>query len=208
MAFHELLVYILFVIGFALTPGPNMMLYLTYTFEFGRKAGWATAAGIVSAFVIHILFLIMGITAILVASPGALILLRYAGIAYLFFLAYRNLKVVKWAAGNSRTALVSLPDFYVKGFISNLLNPGSLFLYFSLIPQFLHPERGHFLAQNLLLGVLQMIFSFATNCSIIFFAGLVSASFLKSEKYQRVTRYVMSFFIVVFALRMLYAGFN
>ena len=54
MPYHELFIYILFVIGFALTPGPNMMLYLTYTFEYGRKAGWATATGVVSAFVFHI----------------------------------------------------------------------------------------------------------------------------------------------------------
>ncbi|MFZ1306941.1 MAG: LysE family transporter, partial [Ferruginibacter sp.] len=76
MSFNELLVYIAFVVGFALTPGPNMMLYLTYTFEYGRKAGWATAAGIVSSFLVHITAIIFGLTAILVSMPDALDVLR------------------------------------------------------------------------------------------------------------------------------------
>ena len=79
MPFNELLIYILFVVGFALTPGPNMMLFLTYTFEYGRKAGWATAAGIVSAFVVHITAAVIGLSTILFAMPHILDLLRYCG---------------------------------------------------------------------------------------------------------------------------------
>ncbi|MBK7558712.1 MAG: LysE family transporter [Chitinophagaceae bacterium] len=60
-----------------------------------RKAGWATAAGIVSAFVVHISAIVLGLTAILVAMPHALDLLRYCSIAYLLFLAIKNLKPVK-----------------------------------------------------------------------------------------------------------------
>ncbi|MEZ5029684.1 MAG: LysE family transporter [Ferruginibacter sp.] len=81
---NELLAYITFVIVFAIVPGPNMVLYLTYTFEHGRKAGWATAAGIASVFVIHISVVVFGLTAILMAMSHSLDILRYCGIAYLF----------------------------------------------------------------------------------------------------------------------------
>jgi len=208
MLFSELIIYIIFVIGFALTPGPNMMLFLTYTFEYGRKAGYATAAGIVSAFVVHITAIILGLTALLLALPHALDVLRYCGIAYLFYLAIRNLKPVQWKKAETVNDNEGLMQFYFKGLISNVLNPGSLVLYFSLIPQFIHPERGHFLAQNLLLGSLQMLFSFMTNCAIIFFAGYATNSFFKNEKYQQWLRYSMSFLIAVFALRMLFIKMN
>jgi threonine/homoserine/homoserine lactone efflux protein len=204
MPFNELFVYIVFVVGFALTPGPNMMLYLTYTFEYGRKAGWATAAGIVSAFVVHITAIILGLTVILVSMPQVLEILRYAGIAYLFYLAIHNLRTVPWKKGEDANKIDSLFQFYFKGLIGNLLNPGSLFLYFSLIPQFIHPERGHFLSQNLLLGAIQMLGSFITNCIIIFFAGYATNTFFKNEKYQQWVRYAMSSLIVVFALQMLF----
>ena len=133
MPFNELLAYILFVIVFALIPGPNMVLYLTYTVEYGRKAGWATATGIVSAFVVHIAAVVFGLTAILLAMPHAFDMLRYCGIAYLFYLAIRNLKNVRWQLVDEINQQLSLKRFYKRGFINNLMNPGSVVLYFSLI---------------------------------------------------------------------------
>lgn len=204
MPFSELLSYMTLVIVFALTPGPNMMLYLTYTFEYGRKAGWATALGVVSAFTIHISAIVLGLTALLVANPAALDILRYCGIAYLLYLAIRNLKTIKWKTTEQESALPGLQKFYVDGFVGNLLNPGSLMLYFSVLPQFIHPERGNIIQQNLMLGGLQMLGSFITNCTIIFFAGYAADTFFKNERYQQRIRYVMSTFIVLFAVKMLF----
>ena len=204
MLFSELLSYILFVVGFALTPGPNMMLYLTYTFEYGRKAGWATAAGIASSFVVHITAIVLGLTALLVSMPHALDVLRYCGIGYMVYLAIINLKTVKWKNDDAIVANTGLGAFYIKGFIGNLLNPGSLFLYFSVLPQFIHPERGHLLFQNVKLGCIQMFFSFLTNCSIVYFAGFATDTFFKNESYQKWVRIVMSSFILLLAIKLLF----
>lgn len=204
MSFNELITYIIFVVGFALTPGPNMMLYLTYTFEYGRKAGWATAAGIVSSFIIHVTAVILGLAALLVTMPFAMNVLRYCGIAYLIYLAIQNLRIVHWKDADESNEVKETGDFYLKGFIGNLLNPGSLFLYFSILPQFIHTERGHVFEQGILLGCVQMAGSFITNCTIIFFAGYATNSFFKNEKYQQRVRYGMSILIIVFALKMLF----
>jgi len=207
MSFNELIVYIGFVVGFALTPGPNMMLYLTYTFEYGRKAGWATVAGIASSFVVHITAIVLGLTAILIAMPHALDVLRYCGIAYLVYLAITNLKTVSWKTGDAVAKTNGLQKFYLKGFIGNLLNPGAMFLYFSVLPQFLHPERGNLLLQNLKLGGLQMLCSFITNCTVVYIAGFASQSFFKNERYQKLVRYIMSSLILLFAVKMLFMKF-
>jgi threonine/homoserine/homoserine lactone efflux protein len=204
MPFSEIFAFIGFVIVFALTPGPNMMLLLTYTFEYGRKEGWATAAGVVSAFIIHISAVALGLTALLLALPNAIEILRYAGIAYLFYLAFKNMRPVRWKKNDRGLRSAGLVHFYTRGFIGNLLNPGSLFLYFSLIPQFIHPERGHLLQQNLVLGGLQMLFSFMTNSTIVFFAGYATDSFLQNERRQQRVRYIMSVLIILFAIRMLF----
>ncbi len=203
MSFNELLSYMTLVVVFALTPGPNMMLFLTYTFEYGRKAGWATAAGVASSFVIHITALVLGITALLVATDYALDILRYCGIAYLIYLAIKNLKTIKWKERNEETNDKRAGHFYARGFIGNLLNPGSLFLYFSLLPQFIHPEKGNVAGQNMMLGGLQMLGSFITNSTVIFFAGYATHVF-KNEKYQQRIRWVMSLLIIAFAIKMLF----
>lgn len=203
MPFNELISYMTLVVVFALTPGPNMMLYLAYTFEYGRKAGWATAAGVVSSFVFHVSAITMGLTALLISRPQVLEVVRYCGIAYLFYLAYKNLKTIEWVDTGERKATTRLGRFYTDGFIGNLLNPGSLMLYFSILPQFVHPERGDVLTQNLLLGGLQMLGSFTTNCIIIFFAGYATEIFIKNQRYQQWLRYCMSALIVLFALKLI-----
>ncbi|HAO46267.1 MAG TPA: hypothetical protein DCQ97_05040 [Chitinophagaceae bacterium] len=201
---NELLSFLTLVIVFALSPGPNMMLYLTYTFTYGRKAGWSTAAGVMSSFVVHISAILLGITALLVTTPYALDLLRYCGIAYLVYLAVKNLQPVRWKETAAERKTTGLWKFYRDGFIGNILNPGSMMLYFSILPQFVHPERGNVPGQTILLGGVQMLGSFVTNCTIVFFAGYAADTFFKNEKYQQRIRYVMSALIVVFAVKMLF----
>ena len=200
----EIFVFMVMVIGFALTPGPNMMLYLAHTFEYGRRAGWATVAGITTAFLFHITAIVFGLTALLVNIPNALMALRYTGIAYLIYLAWKNLKTVGLGETTGSREEKPAKHFYIKGLIGNLLNPGTLFLYFSLIPQFIHPERKNILLQNLELSGLQMTGSTITNCIIVFLAGFATDQFFKNEKYQRWIRYTMSFLIAAFAIKMLF----
>lgn len=59
--------------------------------------------------------------------PHALDILRYCGISYLVYLAITNLKTVKWQTVDAPVINAGLGAFYLKGFIGNLLNPGSLF---------------------------------------------------------------------------------
>jgi threonine/homoserine/homoserine lactone efflux protein len=199
----ELVLYMGFVVGFALSPGPNMMLYLTHTFEYGRRAGWATVAGITSAFVAHVTLTVLGITALILTVPHALEVLRVAGVAYLFYLAIANLKNRPWKAEDPGGGMLSLKVFYRKGLMGNLLNPGTVMLYFSLIPQFIHPERGSILMQNLELCGLQMLGSTVTNSCIVFLAGFAATAFFKNERYQQGVRIIMTVLIMLFALKML-----
>ena len=204
MPLNELTLFMVFVVGFALTPGPNMMLYLTHTFEYGRKAGWATVAGITSAFLFHVTAIVLGLSVLLLAAPLALVILRWLGIAYLLFLAWKNLKVVSWKTNDNAGRQRSFRRFYISGLIGNLLNPGTVLLYFSLIPQFIHPERKHILLQNLELCGLQMLGSTVTNCTVVFLAGFATEAFFKNEKRQQWVRYIMSLLIAVFAIKMLF----
>ena len=204
MPLHELIPYMTLVLVFALTPGPNMMLYLTYTFEYVRTAGWATAAGVLRSFVLHVAAVSFGLTALLLAHPKVLDIVRYCGIAYLLYLAYKNLKTVPWKEAGIPKPELKLRRFYTDGFIGNMLNPGSWMLYFSILPQFVHPDRGSVWKQNLVLGGLQMLGSFTTNCLVVFFAGYATDFFFRNEKYQQWLRYGMSSLIVLFAVKLLF----
>lgn len=205
MHFPELLSFIILVIGMALTPGPNMMLYISHTLSYGRNAGWATVAGITSAFIFHISATILGLTALLVAVPLAYKILQYAGIGYLLWLAYKNLQNKEWISPVAMQKENRKPSyFYVRGFIGNILNPQTTILYFSLLPQFIHPERGSVWLQNIQLGGLQMAGSTVTNLIIVFMVGKASGSFLQNRVYQKWIRYTMSGLLAAFAIKLIF----
>ena len=146
----------------------------------------------------------LGLTALLNAAPDVLDILRYAGIAYLLYLAWANLRTVKWNTAKEAAEKRSIKHFYIKGLIANLLNPGTVLLYFSLIPQFIHPERKNILLQNLELCGLQILGSLVTNLTVVYLAGFVNDRFFKDESYQRWIRYIMSILIAAFAVKMLF----
>ncbi|MBC7849044.1 MAG: LysE family translocator [Chitinophagaceae bacterium] len=205
MPAHELLPFLLLVIGMALTPGPNMMLYISHTLGHGRAAGWITVAGITTAFIFHITATMLGITALLIAVPIAYDILRYAGIAYLLWLAYKNLQTKEWINAETAGQDRKLSYFYVRGFVGNILNPQTTILYFSLLPQFIHPERGRAWLQTLQLGAIQMAGSTITNLLIVFVVSKASAKFLQNAAYQKYIRYTMSSLLALFALKLLFS---
>ena len=154
-------------------------------------------------FLFHIAAIVLGLSALLMAAPVALNILRWLGIAYLLFLAWKNVKVVSWRSNDNSDEQKSFIQFYISGLIGNLLNPGTLLLYFSLIPQFIEPQRKHILLQNIELCGLQMLGSTVTNCTVVFLAGFATEAFFKNEKRQQWLRYIMSLLIAAFAIRML-----
>lgn len=205
MLIQDWLPFIALVVGLALTPGPNMMLYVSHTLGYGPKAGFATVAGITSAFVVHISATILGLTALIIAMPLAYQVLRYAGIAYLFFLAYKLFRNRDFlVAGQQADHVHPAFYYYQRGLIGNLLNPQTMILYFSLLPQFVKPERGQLWWQYLQLGLVQMAGSTLTNVAVVLLVARASSGFIQNPSYQKGIRYIMSLLLAAFAIRLLF----
>lgn len=206
MSIITYLPFILLVTGMALLPGPNMMLYVSQTIAYGRKAGWLTVAGITSAFVVHITATVLGVTALLTEAPMVFSTIQVAGAAYLVFLAYKIWKAPPVEMLNlERVEQMPLLSFWVKGFVGNVLNPQTTILYFSLLPQFIKPEQGHFVQQNLTLGGIQMLCSTVTNVTVVYFVSKATGAINSNHRRQLIIRRIMAAILAIFALKLLWA---
>src|SRR3954454_18827827 len=78
--------------GLVLTPGPNMMYLISRSITQGPAAGIVSLGGVGLGFVFYMLFAAFGITALLFAIPFAYDALRFAGTAYLLWLAWQAMK--------------------------------------------------------------------------------------------------------------------
>src|SRR5690606_33981568 len=75
----------------ALTPGPDMTLFLSRAIAEGRRAGLACAFGAFTGIAVHTLLVAFGLAALIVASPVAFLVLKVAGAGYLLWLAFSAL---------------------------------------------------------------------------------------------------------------------
>lgn len=89
---QELLIFALAALVLVLTPGPNMVYCVSRSLTQGPRAGLVSLAGVVLGFVVHLLAAALGLTALLAAVPVAFDAIRYAGAAYLLWMAWQAVK--------------------------------------------------------------------------------------------------------------------
>lgn len=200
----HILAFALVALGMVMTPGPNMIYLLTRSITQGRKAGFISLWGVILAFLFWMLSAALGLTALLVTVPLAYEALQWAGAGYLLYMAWNAVKPGAKSVLQPRTDLpIDGPKrLFAMGFLTNILNPKAAVLYLSLLPQFIEPEKGHVLAQGVMLGLTQIVISFTVNLSIVMAAGSVAAWFSGRPAWLRVQRWLMAGVLTSLALKL------
>ena len=162
-----LVTYSAIVLGFVFLPGPATLLTVARSTTSGTKVGIATGAGISTGDLVHTLFAVVGISAIIATSATLFSIVKYAGAAYLFYLGIKAvLEKAPTDLGQGRLPLSS-GEAFRQAILAEVLNPKTALFFLAFLPQFVDPERGNVVAQLLLLG--------AIFASIGFFATIVFA---------------------------------
>lgn len=186
----------------ALTPGPNMIYCVSRTLVQGRRAGFVSLAGVLLAFLVHLVAAALGLTALLLAVPLAFDAIRLIGAAYLLWLAWQAVKPGGTAPFEPRALPADRPGkLFRMGFLTNLLNPKVAMFYLSFFPQFIHPERGSVLLQSAMLGAVQITGSALVNATLVFGAAGITAVLSQSTGWLRTQRYVMGTVLAAIAVR-------
>lgn len=146
------------------TPGPDNLMVLSIGISGGRRAGIAFGMGCAVGCLSHTLLAVLGVSAILAASPTAFMLLKWAGGAYLFWLGLQALR----HAGTGRmpsqgTNPKTLHRLFLQGLMANAINPKVVLLFLSFLPQFVIESQGQVQCQLGALGVL-----FALQAALLF----------------------------------------
>ena len=201
---QELLLFAIAALVLVLTPGPNMVYCVSRSLTQGPRAGLISLTGVVLGFVVHLLAAALGLTALLAAVPLAFDAIRYAGAAYLLWMAWQAVKPGGAAPFEARNLPHDSPrTLFLMGFMTNLLNPKVAMFYLSCFPQFLHPERGQLLLQSLTLGGVQIATSAAVNALLILCAARVALFLNRNAAWMRAQRYFMGSVLGLLALRLL-----
>lgn len=189
-------------LAMVLTPGPNMIYLIGRSITQGRFAGYVSLLGVAAGFVVYMLAAAFGITALLFAVPHAYDALRFAGAAYLLWLAWQALRGPGMPLRPGPLPAHGTRKLFLMGLLTNLLNPKIAALYLALLPQFIDPAAGDVLGQSLMLGMVQIAVSVAVNATIVLLAGGVAAFLVTRPMWQRVQRWVMATVLAGLAVRL------
>lgn len=149
----------------------------------------------------------LGITALLFAVPFAYDALRFAGAAYLLYMAWQALKPGGRSPFQVRELAQDSPRrLYIMGFMTNLLNPKAAMLYLSLLPQFIDPKQGSVLGQAIVLGSVQIVISVTVNALIACAAGSIAGFLGTRPAWLKLQRWLMGTMLAGLALRMALDG--
>ena len=176
LAPEQFLGFLLAAVLITASPGPDNLMVLGLGMSRGRKQGMVFGLGCALGCLSHTLLAVLGVSALIAASPVAFTALRVGGGLYLVWLGVNALR----SQGGSTTsdgnaAPQSLRSLFAKGLVANAINPKVVLFFLSLLPQFVIPANGNVPGQMLALGV-----TFTVQAAILFgllgwFAGAIGA---------------------------------
>jgi len=167
-----------------LIPGTGVIFTVSTGITQGRKAGIYAALGCTAGIIPHLLATILGLAALMHTSALAFQVLKYAGVAYLLYIAHatwRETSAFTLDNTSSRNTALSL---VVKALLLNILNPKLTIFFLAFLPQFVTPNAASPLSQLLLLSSVFMVMTFAVFVVYGLLAHAFRTAVIESEPVQ------------------------
>ena len=169
---ETLLVFIPVALALNLTPGADMMFCLGQGIRAGAGNGFAAAIGIATGSFVHAVLAGIGLAALLASYPSVFEAVRWAGVAYLLWLAalaFRADANLQFSTAGEKTALKAWRD----GTLVCLLNPKVGIFMLAIVPQFVDPASGNVFLQFIVYGAIMNIGGTVINIAVGVFAGRI-----------------------------------
>ena len=167
-----------------LIPGTGVVFTVSTGLAQGRRASFFASVGCTLGIVPHLLATILGLAAVMHTSALAFQVLKYAGVAYLFYLAVatwrdRSAFAVQPMQGNSNAL-----GLVTKAFLLNILNPKLTIFFLAFLPQFVQPGASSPLLQLLGLSAVFMAMTFGVFIVYGLLAHAFRAAVIESPRVQ------------------------
>jgi threonine/homoserine/homoserine lactone efflux protein len=162
-----------------LLPGPDILFVLTQSVSQGRKTGIATASGLCTGVLVHTTAAALGISALVYKSTLAFEIVKYAGAAYLLYLAWHALKESEELISSAPVRETDALALYRRGIFMNVLNPKVALFFLAFLPQFVNIDSGNIPVQIIFLGIIFMVQAWLIFSAISVFAGTVGEKIIR-----------------------------
>ena len=167
----------------ALTPGPDVLLVVMIAAKEGFKKALKLTLGLASGVIFHTLLIVLGFSAIIVASSVAMKLIALFGAIYLLYLAW-----VTWVHRKDGISPVDSKQikgsYYWRGVIMNVSNPKVLLFFLALFPQFAQLSQPGYHWRIVILGSLFIGVTVIVFGGLAYLAAKSTQNFIQSPRFK------------------------
>ena len=142
------------------TPGTGVLYTLAAGLSRGGRASVVAAFGCTLGIVPHMVAAITGLAALLHTSAVAFQTLKYAGVAYLLYMAWATLREKGALTVEEDSTPRSNRKVIASGVLINILNPKLTIFFFAFLPQFVESGAGSQIVPMLQLSAVFMLVTF------------------------------------------------
>ncbi len=177
-------------------PGTGVIYTLAIGLGQGRRAALMAAVGCTFGIVPALLAAVLGLAAIMHTSALLFQVIKFAGVAYLLYLAWQMLRDEGGVAVRAETQAGADWAIVRRGALINILNPKLSIFFLALLPPFLSGNPATATAEMLAMGAVFMVLTFVVFVGYGAFAAAARDKVLSSP---RVIRWINRGFAAVFA---------
>jgi len=172
-----------------ITPGPNMAYLAALSLSQGARAGFAAVAGIALGLAVYGVAAAIGLSAIIDNSTVLYETLRWAGVVYLLWLAWRAWAVEREISPQATIDVEASPWIaFRRGLITNLLSPKAAVFYVAMLPDFVQPGSGSAFKQTLMLSAIYVGIATAIHAMIVLLASRLQRVIETPDKRRTIRR--------------------
>ncbi|WP_096173500.1 LysE family translocator [Cohaesibacter sp. ES.047] len=202
--FDTLLVFLAASLALGIAPGPDNIFVLTQSALYGRKAGWMVTLGLCTGLLVHTTAVTLGIAVLFQTSTLAFNILKFAGAAYLLYLAWGafRAKGTEMGTREEKGKPVSLLALYGRGIVMNVTNPKVAIFFLAFLPQFANPDSGSLSLQLFAFGLLFILATILVFGTIAIAAGSLGGWLRSSQRAQIIMNRIAGVVFVGLATRL------
>ena len=167
-----------------LIPGTGVIFTVSTGLTAGKRASLFAALGCTAGIIPHLLASILGLSALLHTSALAFEALKFAGAAYLLYLAYATWRDRSAFAMSDTPPVATARSLMLRGFLLNILNPKLTIFFLAFLPQFVTPGSTAPALQMLVLSGVFMAMTFAVFVVYGLLANVFRRAVIESPRVQ------------------------
>ena len=175
-----------------ISPGPDQIYVLGRTLAQGRFVGFVSSWGVCSGAFVHVFAAAFGFSLIIKSSPTAYAVLKYAGAAYMVWLAINTLRHNVLNISKDTSAPKSLGKVYLQGILVDVLNPKVAIFFLAFLPQFIPANSPSQVSSFIALGAIVILIGLVWESLLVFFSDLVLGRFLQNPALVKILNYIMA----------------